>query len=698
VGARWGDFEGERTDVDEGLQMIPAEARGMRVLFCALVVGGAILLPVTARGAVAAVPFYDDFDYPVLGPWWTTSGSADAPTWLPAKPDNWWYRLLGTFGPPSGTYHLVLDSCAAGTNNRNEVTLTVDLAGKSNVFLEFQAKSFADTPHPLLPWEPYTGSKNFDGVVISPDGVTWYPLLNLAEGYGLTRSYTPFKVSLDAALEVWKIGYTSAFRIRFNHYGDGQVVSVSGNSGLGIDAVWVRELPPLIRNFGGAPAPYPTLLADNGACHVAVGPMLGGARVVTADGNPTDDASGGMADDDGVVFVDPLVPGQAALLLVTVSAPARLDAWMDFNLNGSWADAEDRVLNGAMLAAGENDVVVNIPADAEVSDRVFARFRLSTAGGLSHEGPAADGEVEDYRIAVVPNAPVMKPEPELTPGTSNTVSWVPVAQADAYYAECSKTADFSVPFQASGWIPFSKQEFIGLSDVAQYFRVRASRSLPGAEASWNQTNDAEFSLGTRSGTALYGGGRVSLQGPTVHTDTVGGAREDLKKTSTGVGRFNVFLLSHATRLTGFSMFLSRESATNVEFAVYEGGEAFSDGFNTKVYSETVGVDGGIGFVSTGGMSLVLSAGKHYALGMSSSGAINTYMGPTSADPSFGANAGRAASVTYPGETPLSMAGPTDVHVLMYYMRVTTTDASAYLPSGEIVSPVITPPSWFACAH
>jgi hypothetical protein len=33
----------------------------------------------------------------------------------------------------------------------------------------------------------------------------------------------------------------------------------------------------------------------------------------------------------------------------------------------------------------------------------YARFRLSTASGLSFTGLAADGEVEDYRLEVVPD-------------------------------------------------------------------------------------------------------------------------------------------------------------------------------------------------------------------------------------------------------------------------------------------------------
>ncbi len=668
--------------------------REWRVLCCALLAAEAFLLPLAACAAVAPVPFSDDFVYPVLGPWWTVSGTEPAP--LPLSGD-WWHRMLDTCGPPSGTYHMVLDSCDVGTYRRNEATLSVDLAGKSHVYLSFLAKSFADEPNPLTPWAPYTGSKNFDGIVISPDGATWYPLLNLTENDGLTRAYTQFDLSLDDALATWGISYSAAFQIRFNHYGDGQVVSTSGNSGIGIDAVRVYESPPVDSDFGDAPAPYPTLLANDGARHVATGPMLGTAREVSADGQSSAGADGDSADEDGVAFMDPLVPGQDATVRVTASATAVLDGWIDFNTNGSWGDAGEQVFNRVSLAAGSNDLVVNVPADAVVSDRVFARFRLSTAGGLSFTGAAADGEVEDYRVSIVPAAPLMDAEPALTPGTSNTVSWSAVPAADHYYVECSQAADFSTVFQASGWIPATSQTFIGLWDIAQYYRVRAARSLPGDEASWSQTEDPEFSLDTRAGTALYGGGKVTLQGPNIVTDTVGAAREDLKATASNTGRFNVFRASQAVYLTGFSMFLVRDSAIEVEFAVYEGNADFDppDWTNAKIYSKVESVDVGIGFLSVSGLSLPLTAGKYYALGLTWSGTASFSRSPTGTTVSFGTAAGLAQSTQHPGETALTMTMPYSTVTGPYYMQVFTAATKSYLSSGDVISPAITPATWIA---
>ena len=50
-------------------------------------------------------------------------------------------------------------------------------------------------------------------------------------------------------------------------------------------------------DLGDLPAPFPTLLADNGPAHIGIGPTLGAARDSEADGQPTaladgDDAAG----------------------------------------------------------------------------------------------------------------------------------------------------------------------------------------------------------------------------------------------------------------------------------------------------------------------------------------------------------------------------------------------------------------------
>jgi hypothetical protein len=189
------------------------------------------------------------------------------------------------------------------------------------------------------------------------------------------------------------------------------LLDVNG-SPLGFSALQYAELELVpTGDWGDAPDPvaatpgeYPTLAASNGAAHDGDGTLrLGTLWDRELDGQPLADASGDGADDDGVVFTSPLVldmlPQQAGVE-VTASQAGLLDAWVDWNIDGDWADAGEQVFSSQAVAAGSNALAITIPTGA-VLGCTFSRFRLSTAGGLSSDGIAADGEVEDYRVGLV---------------------------------------------------------------------------------------------------------------------------------------------------------------------------------------------------------------------------------------------------------------------------------------------------------
>jgi hypothetical protein len=163
----------------------------------------------------------------------------------------------------------------------------------------------------------------------------------------------------------------------------------------------------LASDFGDAPAPYWTLLAQNGPSHEEVGPQLGALRTVESDGIPSAAADGDVSD-DGVVIVSPLRPGQLGTTIVAniQNAPtgARLDGWIDFDHDGSWGGPQEQIFDGRSVVEGANTLHFSVPAWA-VEGTSFARFRLSTAGHLGLAGAASDGEVEDYQLTIGrPNA------------------------------------------------------------------------------------------------------------------------------------------------------------------------------------------------------------------------------------------------------------------------------------------------------
>jgi hypothetical protein len=157
-------------------------------------------------------------------------------------------------------------------------------------------------------------------------------------------------------------------------------------------------------DFGDAPDKYHTLLASNGAKHFIVpGVYLGQKIDAEADGQPNINATGddinGTDDEDGIVFASALSPGKIALIDVTASCPGFLNAWIDFNGDGDWTDDGERIFSDQRLDSGINHINFTVPARA-LEGSTYARFRFSSVRGLSFEGPAPDGEVEDYRVQI----------------------------------------------------------------------------------------------------------------------------------------------------------------------------------------------------------------------------------------------------------------------------------------------------------
>lgn len=158
-------------------------------------------------------------------------------------------------------------------------------------------------------------------------------------------------------------------------------------------------------DFGDAPdTPYGTLLASDGPRHLVGGPILGWKIDSELDGQPSADASGDGDDEDGIVWIEPLVAGTTASVAVYASPSGGvLNYFFDFDGQGGFGNRSDEVF-AATLVGGWNVVPVAVPADAVAGD-TFARFRISSAGGLGPRGAAADGEVEDYAVTIFSQPP-----------------------------------------------------------------------------------------------------------------------------------------------------------------------------------------------------------------------------------------------------------------------------------------------------
>lgn len=183
-------------------------------------------------------------------------------------------------------------------------------------------------------------------------------------------------------------------------------VRVANGGGTVLSAA--ATLTVRVLDYGDASAAYPTLLANNGARHfLTPGFHLGTAADFELDGSPGVSANGddvaGTDDEDGVEFISPLWVDQSAVIAVVASSNGVLNGWIDYGADGSWSQLEDHVFVDYALEPGTNLLSLNVPFDAKGTN-TFARFRFSRVGGLLPHGPANDGEVEDYSVAVVPVA------------------------------------------------------------------------------------------------------------------------------------------------------------------------------------------------------------------------------------------------------------------------------------------------------
>jgi hypothetical protein len=181
-------------------------------------------------------------------------------------------------------------------------------------------------------------------------------------------------------------------------------------------------------DFGDAPAPYPTLLKDNGAYHTVKGPYIEmhydwesrGLKNFSGepDGQPSQLATGDDSDEsiyccgglilgyDGVYgirenrlggyYLDIGWNGDDAI------KPIYLNAWFDLNKDGDWDDDGEFALNNVEVQIGQNRQFWDgIPTPTNLTNTfTYARFRVSTQRDLWYVGYAEDGEVEDYYVLI----------------------------------------------------------------------------------------------------------------------------------------------------------------------------------------------------------------------------------------------------------------------------------------------------------
>ena len=165
---------------------------------------------------VGDLPFGETFSSAQLAPYWKLSGTNQARTEVRFSRPN----------DPSSGFLLMDDSTDDNVWSRNELTLTVDLRGYSDVVLRYTVGYFSDEADPSPP-VPFVIGADFDGVAVSEDGIYWYDVTNIR----LPGSAFGPAIDLDEAVARYGLHYTERFLIRFNHF-DNNDFEFTGNAAL----------------------------------------------------------------------------------------------------------------------------------------------------------------------------------------------------------------------------------------------------------------------------------------------------------------------------------------------------------------------------------------------------------------------------------------------------------------------------------
>jgi len=178
--------------------------------------------------------------------------------------------------------------------------------------------------------------------------------------------------------------------------------------------------------YGDLPDIYGTL--NNGtmvtpAVHAISDTVQLGATIDSeTDGTPSanadgDDTAGISPDDeDGVTFLDPLMPGETARIEVIAGSDGYLNAFIDFDndgtldsvtINAASATGSAGTLSDLQLTAGTHVITIDVPGTTigDVGEVVYSRFRFTADPGeaTTPTGTASTGEVEDYALMSLGN-------------------------------------------------------------------------------------------------------------------------------------------------------------------------------------------------------------------------------------------------------------------------------------------------------
>jgi hypothetical protein len=343
--------------------------------------------------------------------------------------DNMGQRMRGWVYPPvSGTYtfyiagddecRLLLSSDATPANAvaiasvptwtssrswtsfSQQKSVAINLEVGKAYYIEAIMKEGGGGDNLAVAWErsgTSTGPVVIEGAHLAP----WS-----ASGPYLSTQDITFTVPMNAS-----IGTQRGVRFRLS---ESAATLPTGAAGLGEVEDYTVEIQGPALDFGdwSGAADASSIASNNLRLGALVDTEFVSIRNATASGDDITDSD----DEDGVSLPTTLNQGNSGTggytLTNTTGSIAYLNAWIDFNGNGSFTDSGEQIVTNNQVAHGTVNSLRNlnfsVPSNATPGVR-GVRVRLTNVQNPGPTGAAGTGEVEDYVITV--NCPLLSISP-----------------------------------------------------------------------------------------------------------------------------------------------------------------------------------------------------------------------------------------------------------------------------------------------
>ena len=237
-------------------------------------------------------------------------------------------------------------------------------------------------------------------------------------------TFTAPGIDPTATQNIVSILYTSSstFNYRIGSLGSGNSTRLTSLDFSCPALTFPAQTTVVSQDFGDAPSAYGNPIHD-----ISTAIRIGATNTSEQAQYNSPNADGDIGD-DGVTIPQLRRTFSRTIAVQVTGVGGRLQAWIDFNGNGSFGDAGEQIAtnvsdNGAgdsNPATGTIGLTFTAPSAATLS-QTFARFRWSTITGLGSTGVASDGEVEDYALTIfgLPNISVAKGSSLYNPAAAN---------------------------------------------------------------------------------------------------------------------------------------------------------------------------------------------------------------------------------------------------------------------------------------